>query len=112
MCTSERTLKAYELPKPVTTDAQMEKKVCTSITEESVCSSVSADEPKTSSKKSKDATKSRQKKRSYVTTANDKKSLLIQMIFSSESCTIKEAAQRLNINYSTAKHIAKTYKLE
>jgi hypothetical protein len=34
------------------------------------------------------------------------------MIFSNESCTIKEAAQRLNINYSTAKHIAKTYKLE
>ena len=93
-------------------DAKTENEVRTSIKEDSFISSASADDTKTNSKKLKEVTKKRCKKRSYVTTANDKKSLLIQMIFSNESCTIKEAAKRLNINYSTAKHIAKTYKLE
>lgn len=51
-------------------------------------------------------------KRNYVTTATETKRKLITMVFGEECATIKEAANRLNINYSTAKHIAKTYKQE
>ena len=39
----------------------------------------------------------------------DKRQELIH-IFRTEGITIKEAADRANINYSTAKHILKTYK--
>lgn len=48
-------------------------------------------------------------KRSYVPVEFDKRSKLIKAV-EEEGLTIKEAAQNLKINYSTAKHIVKVYK--
>lgn len=48
-------------------------------------------------------------KRSYNTVDPHKRSLLIDMV-QTEQKTIKEAANRLQINYSTAKHIIKSRK--
>ena len=48
-------------------------------------------------------------KRSYVPVELEKRKELLEVI-QREGLTIKEAAQVLNINYSTAKHIVKTYK--
>jgi transposase-like protein len=45
-------------------------------------------------------------KRGYCYVSDEKKSNLIHMIFK-EGHTIKSAAKILEINYSTAKHIAK-----
>lgn len=50
-------------------------------------------------------------KRSYNTVDPEKRQQLIQMVYS-EQKTIKEAANRLRINYSTAKHIIKSNKTE
>lgn len=48
-------------------------------------------------------------KRSYKTVDPVKRSQLIQMVHQDQK-TIKEAANRLKINYSTAKHIIKSTK--
>ena len=48
-------------------------------------------------------------KRSYIPVEVDKRSKLIQAV-EEEGLTIKEAAQNLKINYSTAKHIVKVFK--
>lgn len=48
-------------------------------------------------------------KRSYVPVDMDKRQQLIKVV-EEEGLTIKEAAQNLKINYSTAKHIVKVYK--
>jgi transposase len=48
-------------------------------------------------------------KRSYVPVEQDKRRQLINLV-EKEECTIKEAALKLKINYSTAKHIIKMYK--
>lgn len=48
-------------------------------------------------------------KRSYVPVELDKRAQLIRAV-EDEGLTIKEAAQNLKINYSTAKHIVKIYK--
>lgn len=48
-------------------------------------------------------------KRSYIPVEIDKRSKLIKAV-EDEGLTIKEAAQNLKINYSTAKHIVKVYK--
>lgn len=48
-------------------------------------------------------------KRSYVPVDMDKRQQLIKAV-EEEGLTIKEAAQNLKINYSTAKHIVKVYK--
>lgn len=50
-------------------------------------------------------------KRSYKTVEPCKRRQLIQMVHT-ELKTIKEAANRLKINYSTAKHIIKSTKNE
>lgn len=47
-------------------------------------------------------------KRSYLPVGIGKKRALIQQV--EEGMTIKEAAQQLGINYSTAKHIVKLYR--
>lgn len=51
----------------------------------------------------------KQVKRSYKTVDPIKRSQLIEMVHSQQK-TIKEAANRLKINYSTAKHIIKSTK--
>jgi predicted transcriptional regulator len=48
-------------------------------------------------------------KRSYIPVENNKRQRLIKAV-EEEGLTIKEAAQNLKINYSTAKHIVKVYK--
>ena len=48
-------------------------------------------------------------KRSYIPVEVNKRQQLIKAV-EEEGLTIKEAAQNLNINYSTAKHIVKVYK--
>ena len=48
-------------------------------------------------------------KRSYIPVEIEKRQLLIKTV-EEEGLTIKEAAQNLKINYSTAKHIVKVYK--
>ena len=48
-------------------------------------------------------------KRSYIPVEFDKRSKLIKAV-EEEGLTIKEAAQNLKVNYSTAKHIVKVYK--
>ena len=48
-------------------------------------------------------------KRSYVPVELSKREDLVRVI-EEEKITIKEAALKLGINYSTAKHIMKTYK--
>lgn len=48
-------------------------------------------------------------KRSYVPVELSKREDLVRII-EEEKITIKEAAIKLGINYSTAKHIMKTYK--
>lgn len=48
-------------------------------------------------------------KRSYVPVDVDKRQKLIKAV-EEDGLTIKEAAQSLKINYSTAKHIVKVYK--
>jgi hypothetical protein len=48
-------------------------------------------------------------KRSYIPVELDKRQKLIQLV-EEEGLTIKEAAQNLKINYSTAKHIVKVFK--
>lgn len=48
-------------------------------------------------------------KRSYVPVELSKREDLVRVI-EEEKITIKEAAMKLGINYSTAKHIMKTYK--
>jgi len=48
-------------------------------------------------------------KRSYVPVEFDKRQKLIQAV-EEDGLTIKEAAQNLKINYSTAKHIVKVFK--
>lgn len=48
-------------------------------------------------------------KRSYIPVELDKRQKLIQAV-EEEGLTIKEAAQNLKINYSTAKHIVKVFK--
>ena len=50
-------------------------------------------------------------KRSYNTVSPSKRDQLIHMV-NTEQKTIKEAANRLRINYSTAKHIIKSKKTE
>ena len=45
-------------------------------------------------------------KRSYIPVENNKRQRLIKAV-EEEGLTIKEAAQNLKINYSTAKHIVK-----
>eukprot|EP00831_Metopus_contortus_P042687 TRINITY_DN33_c0_g1_i1.p2 TRINITY_DN33_c0_g1~~TRINITY_DN33_c0_g1_i1.p2 ORF type:complete len:226 (+),score=24.40 TRINITY_DN33_c0_g1_i1:273-950(+) len=50
-------------------------------------------------------------KRRYVQVASDKRQELLNLL-QNEQVTIKEAAERLNINYSTAKNIVKLYKKE
>lgn len=48
-------------------------------------------------------------KRSYIPVELDKRQQLIKLV-EEDGLTIKEAAQNLKINYSTAKHIVKVYK--
>lgn len=48
-------------------------------------------------------------KRSYIPVEFEKRKKLIQAV-EEEGLTIKEAAQNLKINYSTAKHIVKVFK--
>lgn len=48
-------------------------------------------------------------KRSYIPVEQDKRRQLIGLV-EKEEITIKEAALKLKINYSTAKHIIKMYK--
>jgi predicted transcriptional regulator len=48
-------------------------------------------------------------KRSYIPVEVNKRQQLIKAV-DEEGLTIKEAAQNLKINYSTAKHIVKVYK--
>lgn len=48
-------------------------------------------------------------KRSYIPVELEKRQRLIKAV-EEEGLTIKEAAQNLKINYSTAKHIVKVYK--
>jgi predicted transcriptional regulator len=48
-------------------------------------------------------------KRSYIPVEVNKRQQLIKAV-EEEGLTIKEAAQNLKINYSTAKHIVKVYK--
>ena len=48
-------------------------------------------------------------KRSYIPVNLEKRQRLIKAV-NDHGLTIKEAAQILNINYSTAKHIVKFYK--
>ena len=48
-------------------------------------------------------------KRSYIPVEMEKRQQLIKAV-EEEGLTIKEAAQNLKINYSTAKHIVKVYK--
>lgn len=48
-------------------------------------------------------------KRSYIPVEIDKREKLIRAV-EDQGLTIKEAAQNLKINYSTAKHIVKVYK--
>jgi hypothetical protein len=48
-------------------------------------------------------------KRSYIPVELDKRHKLIKAV-EEDGLTIKEAAQNLKINYSTAKHIVKVYK--
>lgn len=48
-------------------------------------------------------------KRSYIPVEFEKRQKLIQAV-EEEGLTIKEAAQNLKINYSTAKHIVKVFK--
>jgi len=50
-------------------------------------------------------------KRSYIPVDTDKRSHLIRLV-DKECMTIKDAASQLKINYSTAKHIIKTFKKE
>ena len=49
-------------------------------------------------------------KRGYVVVGEDKRILLVDMV-ERLGFTIKEAAQAININYSTAKFIIKNFKL-
>ena len=49
------------------------------------------------------------RKRNYKPVDVEKRQQLIQII-ESEGITIKEASERLNMNYSTAKYILKTYR--
>jgi transposase len=48
-------------------------------------------------------------KRNYTPVDLEKRKILVKIV-DEEGITIKEAAQRLNLNYSTAKHIVKTFK--
>jgi endonuclease V-like protein UPF0215 family len=48
-------------------------------------------------------------KRSYIPVEVEKRQKLIQLV-EEDGLTIKEAAQNLKINYSTAKHIVKVFK--
>ena len=50
-----------------------------------------------------------QSKRSYKTVDQAKRKQLVSLV-NQDQMTIKEAANRLNINYSTAKHIIKSQK--
>ena len=50
-------------------------------------------------------------KRSYNTVESSKRQKLIRMV-NEDQMTIKEAASRLKINYSTAKHIIKSQRTE
>ena len=50
-------------------------------------------------------------KRSYNTVESSKRQKLIRMV-NEDQMTIKEAASRLKINYSTAKHIIKSQRSE
>ena len=50
-------------------------------------------------------------KRSYNTVESSKRQKLIRMV-NEDQMTIKEAASRLKINYSTAKHIIKSQRFE
>ena len=49
-------------------------------------------------------------KRSYKTVDQTKRKQLVNYV-NQQQMTIKEAANRLNINYSTAKHIIKSQKV-
>mmetsp|Transcript_23658 Transcript_23658/g.18099 ORF Transcript_23658/g.18099 Transcript_23658/m.18099 type:complete len:87 (-) Transcript_23658:730-990(-) len=64
------------------------------------------EEEKTDTISKKSTSKS---KRSYVPVELSKREDLVRVI-EEERITIKEAALKLGINYSTAKHIMKTYK--
>ena len=48
-------------------------------------------------------------KRSYNCVQQEQREALIKLVESDTRMTIKEAAIRLGINYSTAKHIIKSY---
>jgi hypothetical protein len=50
-------------------------------------------------------------KRSYIPVDMEKRNHLVKLV-EKESLTIKDAAVQLKINYSTAKHIIKTFKKE
>ena len=50
-------------------------------------------------------------KRNYMPVEQAKRNQLIKLV-SDDQITIKDAASKLKINYSTAKHIIKTYKKE
>jgi len=50
-------------------------------------------------------------KRSYIPVDTDKRGQLIKLV-DKDCMTIKDAASQLKINYSTAKHIIKTFKKE
>jgi len=50
-------------------------------------------------------------KRNYMPVEQAKRNQLIQLV-QNDQITIKDAASHLQINYSTAKHIIKTYKKE
>lgn len=75
------------------------------------CSDVEPETTATAARIISNAAASQKTKRSYKTVDPMKRKELIQMV-NVDQKTIKEAANRLKINYSTAKHIIKSKKSE
>lgn len=75
------------------------------------CSDVEPETTATAARIQSKKSGSRRTKRSYNTVDPIKRKQLIDMVYKDQK-TIKEAANRLRINYSTAKHIIKSKKTE